>query len=254
MAVKVIKWPPVGAIGAEWTEIAPVQVSRSMTTGAERVSAFQRKRRMATISVPAIGKNMFDAGYMEMLKRFLEGIHLVRLHSYPINWHLDTTEKGIRRGNVYSDLGVTFIEVFGLQPDTLVARPADFIRLLISADPNTELSELPWANSEDPLVWENSGQPVTWYHGSGNLGISVQVTQPVFSDDTGRAVIPVFETVPDQNEIYLIFGASDTGAFRPISYPRSVQPASGNWSYDWEFREVFADEVGGFVEVDPWQL
>ena len=252
MTARVIKWPPVGAVGAEWTEVAPVQVSRSMTTGAERVSAFQRKRRMATISVPAIGKNMFDAGYMEMLKRFLEGIHLVRLHSYPINWHLDVVEKGIRRADVYTDLGVTYVVVYGLQPDTLVARPADFMRLMIAASPNSNQDELSWQNLEDPLVWQNSSDPVTWFHGSDDLGVSVQVTQPVFSDDSGRAVIPIFENVPDQTQIYIMFGASDTGVFRPISYPRSVQPVSGNWTYDWQFREVFEDEVGGFVEIDPW--
>jgi hypothetical protein len=94
--------------------------------------------------------------------------------------------------------------------------------------------------------------PLTWYSGYPDLGTTVQVTQPVRSDDSGRATVPVFETVADQTQIHLIFGASATGAFRPVSYPRAIQPQSGNWTYDWEFREVFADEVGGFVEVNPW--
>lgn len=252
MTVKVIKWPPVGAIGAEWTEVAPVQISRSMVTGAERVSAFQRKRRMVSISVPAIGENMYDAGYMEMLKRELEGIHLVRLESYPINWHLDFIEKGIRRGDVYTDLGKTYVIVYGLKPNSLVARPADFMRLFLSDPDGPEQNTLPWQNSNDPLTWQNNGQPLTWFYGADYAGTSVQVTAPVTSDEDGRAVIPIFETIPDQTQIYLKFGASDTGAFRPMQYPRSVQPVSGNWSYDWEFREVFSDEVGGFLEVDPW--
>ena len=30
--------------------------------------------------------------------------------------------------------------------------------------------------------------------------------------------------------------------------PRTMQTISGDWCYSWSFREVFADEVGGFVE------
>ncbi len=30
--------------------------------------------------------------------------------------------------------------------------------------------------------------------------------------------------------------------------PRTMQTISGDWSYSWSFRDVFADEVGGFVE------
>ena len=30
--------------------------------------------------------------------------------------------------------------------------------------------------------------------------------------------------------------------------PRTMQTISGDWCYSWSFRDVFADEVGGFVE------
>ena len=80
----------------------------------------------------------------------------------------------------------------------------------------------------------------------------MQVTRPAESDDMGRARVAVFESVADYTQVYLIFGARATGVFRPVSYPRAVQPSIGAWSYDWQFREVFADEVGGFQEVNPW--
>jgi hypothetical protein len=256
MTAKVIAWPPVGALGTEWTEIAPVQISRSMITGAERVSAFQRKRRLATISVPGIGRTTYDGGYMEMLKRFLAGTNLVRLHSYPVAWHLDRPERITARGNVFTHTGQTFVEVFGLKPGIQVCRPGDFITLLIPPSSTTQDSPLSWQNDQNPFEWltddSTNADLLTWFAGAPDFGTTVQVTQPVTSDDTGRAVVPVFETVAAQTQIYLVFGACATGAFRPISYPRAVQPNSGSWSYDWEFREVFADEVGGFLEVNPW--
>ncbi len=254
MPAKVVAWPPVGAVGVEWTEIAPVQVSRSMVTGAERVSAFQRKRRMATISVPGIGRSTYDGGYMEMLKRHLEGVHLVRLHSYPIAWHLDRPERVVARGDVYTDLGQTYVRVYGLKPDTQVCRPADFLTLFHPSGQDSMFDELSWQNGPDPLTWQTDGtDPMPWFYSTPYGGTTVQVTRPVVSSSSGVAEVPVFETVPDHTQVYLIFGTAATGAFRPVSYPRAVQPNTGNWSYDWQFREVFADEVGGFVEVNPWQ-
>jgi hypothetical protein len=256
MTAKVIMWPPVGAIGTEWTEVAPVQVSRSMVTGAERVSAIQRKRRMASLTVSGFGRTPYDAGYMEMLKRFLEGVHLVRLYSYPIAWHFDRPERAVRRGRVYNDNGRTYVEVFGVKPDSLVMRPADFLTLFLPSGDTTELQPLDWFNSLDPLDWQTDGttnaDPVTWFSGIPYNGTTVQATQPVRSDGSGRAIVPVFETIPNQTDIYLVFGSADTAAFRPVEYPRSRQPHLGNWEYEWEFREVFADEVGGFTEVNPW--
>lgn len=256
MTAKVIMWPPVGAIGTEWTEIAPVQVSRSMVTGAERVSAVQRKRRLASLTVAGFGRNTYDAGYMEMLKRYLEGVHLVRLHSYPIAWHFDRPERAIRRANVSNDNGQTYVTVYGTKPDSLVLRPADFLTLFLPSGQTTGLQPLDWFSGVNPVDWQTNNttnaNPVSWFSGQPYNGTRVQVTQPVYSDDTGLAVVPVFETVPSASNIYIVFGDSDTGVFRPVEYPRAKQPYLGNWEYEWEFREVFEDEVGGFTEVNPW--
>jgi hypothetical protein len=256
MTAKVIMWPPVGAIGTEWTEIAPVQVSRSMVTGAERVSAIQRKRRMASLTVAGFGRTPYDAGYMEMLKRFLEGVHLVRLYSYPVAWHFGRPERAIRRAKITSDLGQTYVTVYGVKPDSLVLRPADFLTLFLPNGQTTDLNGIDWFNGSNPVDWQTdnttNAEPVSWFSGHPYGGTRVQVTQPVRSDSTGRAVVPIFETIPDVNDLYIMFGDCDTGVFRPVEYPRARQPYLGNWEYEWEFREVFADEVGGFTEVNPW--
>lgn len=254
MSVNVIAWPPVGVIGAEWTEVAPVQVSRSILTGAERLSATQRIRRMVRLTVPAIGRDTMGAGYMEMLKRHLAGIHLVRLNSYPINWYLDSRQyeaaRSSRRLNWEDDdteidwtddtevilwfdgtilSGATTVvgsqpalTVTGLPPNTLVARPGEFVTVY----PNLT---------------------------SDTVSYTAQVTAPAYSNAEGEATILLFDALPTGGVWERVnIGTSQTAVFRPESYPRAVQPLSGNWSYEWSFREVFEDEVGTFNEINPW--
>ena len=255
MTALVYAWPPVGVVGAEWTEVAPVQVSRSMLTGAERVSAIQRKRRMARLSVPGVGRTMYDAGYMEMLKRYLAGVHLVRLHSYPINWYLDAQGDNefrqsrrvhwralddqplnwsagnqnlywfsgtILYGSSSTTNGRPTLTVSDLPPNTLVARPGEFVQVF-----GDILSDVPTH--------------------------TYQVVQPSMSNNSGVATVYVFEShTASFTGARISLGVCATGVFRPVEYPRSVQPLGGNWTYDWEMREVFEDEVGGFTEVNPW--
>ena len=242
MTVKVFAWPPVGVVGAEWSEDAPVQVSRSLITGAERISAAQRKRRVASLRVSALARNAMGAGYIEMLKRHLAGIHLVRLYSYPINWHIaaisdapgrvvagrDTQQwAGLDQqwyagatlaGTTGTEDGWPVITVSGFPPGAMVARPGEFLTAF-----------------------------------EGDTPHRMQITKPATSDASGAAVIRLFEALPSLTDVQVAMGSSDTGAFRPVSYPRSMQPTGADWTYDWEFREVFEDEVGTFDEVDPWR-
>lgn len=254
MSVNVYAWPPVAAVGSEWTEDSPVQMSRSMTTGAERTSIIQRKRRLVRLSIPGIGYNTYAAGYMEVLKRYLEGVHMVRLYSFPINWHFDTigdqatrqsapvlwttggvdleweigsgTELLWYSGTILSGTTGTsgafpIITVSGLPPNTLVARPGEFITAFEDGDDTT--------------------------------GTTVMISRPATSDGSGVAVIYLFEALPAGTAVRVNLGVQDTGVFNPYPYPRAVQPQSGNWTYEWSFREVFADEYdGGFVEINPW--
>ncbi|WP_353472321.1 hypothetical protein PVT71_13600 [Salipiger sp. H15] len=254
MSINVYAWPPVHAIGSEWTEVAPVQVSRSIITGAEYRSAAQRTRRFATIEARGIGKDMNGAGYMEVLKKYLAGIHAVQLHSYPINWWLaglgeeetraaalldwtagsaglDWTAGGtemiwfagaVLSGTTGTDAaGFPIITIDGLPANTPVARPGEFVTVF-GPDRLTEVAR-------------------------------VMIARPATSDGSGAAVVRLVSAPGSFTAARVNIGTSDTGVFRPVgSCPRAVQPLAGDWSYTWEFREVFADEVGGFVEIDPW--
>ncbi|WP_157982364.1 hypothetical protein, partial [Oceanicella sp. SM1341] len=101
MPTTVYAWPPVGVTGSEWTELAPVNVSRDIFTGDEMLSAAQRKRRLATLTVSALAAGRNGAGYMEMLKRLTAGGEaLVRLRSHPVNWHVDAALEEAARQSV----------------------------------------------------------------------------------------------------------------------------------------------------------
>lgn len=256
--VDVIAWPPVGVIGTEWTEDSPVQISRSGITGRERVSAFQRPRRLARLIVPGIGKDTMGGGYMEMLKRHLKGrVNCVRLHSYAVNWHFDS------RIN----------------------------------DPLRSLLPLNWTTGDDPLDWTAGGDPLYWFTGSVITGTSTtvggfpalsvsglppnmlvarpgefvtvypliadadesytsQITAPAYSDANGDAVLVLFDELPTGTGYgewaRVSIGVSESAVFRPVALPRAVQPQMGQWTYEWEFRQVFEEEVGTFTEVNPW--
>lgn len=249
MTADVIAFPPVGVVGSMWTVAAPVQRSRSLITGRRYVTRWGRERREAMVNISVLSKSRSGAGYSEMLIRHLDGgANLVRLSSYPINWHLDQgrlesvrsshplawTEQGfvldweesaqplywftgaLLTGVVSGDK----IGVSGLPPNTLICRPGDFVRAFVDL--------------------------------SDNDGLVAQAVTKVFSNEAGFASIPLFDTLPDGEYPRVNIGASDSRVFEAVEMPRSPQPLGQNWFYQWNFREVFADEVGGFNEVNPW--
>ncbi|WP_151720784.1 hypothetical protein [Gemmobacter serpentinus] len=255
MSINVFAWPPVGALGFEWTHGRPVARLRSMLTGRDQMQASQRKRRIATLQVSALGNGANGAGFCEILKDMLDGgIHAVRLRSSPINWHRHY-------------------------------RPA--VNTLNS-------TSLTWRTGSDPLAWQASGQPLRWYdgrmvtasgasspqgmwHGLTLSGLPVgtlvarpgdyirayemsdpavsqmaRVVRPATTDAAGAVTLRLDRAITISNA-RVNLAEQDEGAFRVEGgLPRAVQPLSGDWSYTWSFREVFADEVGGFVERDPW--
>ncbi|WP_306043564.1 hypothetical protein [Mameliella sp. MMSF_3510] len=245
----VYAWPPVGALGHEWTRVDPVDVSRSLITGADYRSAAQRSRRMATLVVSGIDNTEAGAGYMESLKRLLAGRHAVRLYSKPVNW--------------------------GGRGDNALRNKAP----------------LTWENSEGSVTWEDSEGSVTWEYrpltvtatGTDSLGFATvtisggpanyliarpgefltiysdpaqtaEIVTAAQTDGTGAATIRVFGSLASAIGAAVSIGTSDTGVFLPVGpYPRAVRPSAGDWSYTWNFRELFEDEVdGSFVEIDPW--
>ncbi|MDF3606131.1 hypothetical protein PE067_08320 [Paracoccus sp. DMF-8] len=257
MAINVYPWPPVGAVGAEWTEIAPVARLRSALTGRDQMQASQRKRRIATVVVSALANGRMGAGFCEMLKQLLEGgIHAVRLQSSPINWWLDEVDRsgaalngdplawrtggnplawqagaGPNRllfftGSVITGGVPSASGMWGLLPitnapaNTLVARPGDFIRIHNLAD--VSITEV------------------------------ARVVRPAVTDGSGAVTLRL-DRVPTISGGRVNLAGQDEGVFRVDgALPRAVQPVTGDWSYTWSFREVFADEVGGFTERSPW--
>ena len=249
MPTDVIAFPPVGAVGSMWTVAAPVQRSRSLITGRRHVSRWGRERREAMANVSALAKTRSGAGYSEMLIRHLDGgANLVRINSYPINWHLDQARlMGLRgsppikwttdgdplahttggqplnwfNGTVVSGVASgTQIAVSGLPPRTLIARPGDFVQAFDTVSDTT--------------------------------GPIAQATAEATTDDAGGAVIKLFEALPAATYPRVNIGVSESRVFEVEEMPRSPQPLGANWFYQWNFREVFADEVGGFTEVNPW--
>jgi hypothetical protein len=249
MTADVIAFPPVGVVGSMWTVAAPVQRSRSLITGRRYVTRWGRERREAMVNISVLSKSRSGAGYSEMLIRHLDGgANLVRLSSYPINWHLDQTMlAGIRESHplawtaegdplawesggalLYWFTGALLtgvasgneIEVSGLPPSTLVCRPGDFVRVFADLGDAT--------------------------------GPIAQATAEARSDAAGVAVIKLFDPLPAGSYPRVNIGASDSRVFEAVEMPRNPQPLGQNWFYQWNFREVFADEVGGFTEVNPW--
>lgn len=255
MSVTVYRWPPVAPKRWEWTLDDPVEESVSILTGAAYLSAAQRRRKLGTLEVSGRRDGM-GAGYMESLKELLRGgLNAVRLSSYPVNPHFDATrQRDLRqsgelgwqegsdgldwtasgaallwytgaylRGSTGTDAaGFPVITVSGLPVSTLVARPSEF--LTVFAD-------------EADLV-----------------GTTVRILTAARSDGSGVAVVRLHEDPGVFADCRVNLGTRQSAVFRPVQIPRAAQPAQGDWSYTWEFREIFEDEVGagGFVEVDPW--
>lgn len=257
MARDVYKWPPVDAIGTMWTVSQPINQSRSFFTGADYTSSAERKRHVAQVIVPGIGDlaSSMCAGYCEVLKDLLAGgQHFVRLQSMPVNWYFDQVDpwgkpnpipinwtktnnavawtksngpavwlsnEALSGTKGVSDEGWHTVTVTGVAPNALVARPAEYVR----------------------------GFALDGLSGTGTIA---KVLRPAYSDASGVAVIYLMSELADTYHVEL--NAKLDLVFRiDGDLPSAVQPVDGNWSYQWDFREVFSDEVeGGFNEVDPW--
>jgi len=256
MAINVYPWPPVGAIGSEWTHVQPKAVTRSMLTGREQMQASQRPRRLATVEVSALSAGRSGAGYCEMLKRYLQGgIHAIRMRSPSVNWHLDQIQRAallnstpmrwttppegigwisgnadllwfdglvVRGGPSLLDAGGAWhhLPLTGLPPNRLVARAGDYLRA---------------------HVIDNEG-----------LSQVAQVVTNCRSNADGEAVARIYSAITLADARVNLAGQDEAVFKVEGELPRAVQPVGSNWSYTWQLREVFADEVGGFLEINPW--
>ena len=236
----VYAWPPVAHVAAEWTVLDPIGRSRSMITGASYVSAAQRRRRLARLNISALSLDRNGAGYMEVLKRLLEGgTHLVRLNSTPINWHLDDEAENARRSRPMSWIvpnppfewgdGSAGISWWTGTVANGEARPGPAV--LVSGLPSGQLVARP-------------GEFVTMN------GDTAMVMRPAVSGAGGNALIRLLTPLSGSGPI--LIGSRETGVFEADDMPRAMQPLGDNWQYSWSFTEVFEDERGPFTEVNPW--
>lgn len=210
----------------------------------------------ALVRVPGLGgpEGDFNAGYCEVLKELLEGgENLVRLAAQPVNWYfnefkdasfrrtsallwktgitdLEWTTGGtellwmygeVLSGNTGTLDGIDFVTVTGLPASTLIAKPGEYVTGRLLSDP----------------------------HG---VGSTAMVLKPAYSNGAGTARIFLLSALAYDELIEI--NAKPSMVFQvPDDLPEAVQPLDGNWEYEWVFRQVFSDEVGGFNEVpDIW--
>jgi hypothetical protein len=248
MAGLVYAWPPVAAIGSEWTPVQPVDESFSGITNKRYASANQPERRATTVVAAALGRGNNGAGYMEMLKRLLQGgAHYVRLTSYPINWAIEARtdlqsqvltwldgatdmvwldgstdmiwlDGTVINSTLSTSKGLPALTLTGCPPSTLVVRPAEFLTVI---NPTTGATD------------------------------TVQSLAPAYSNSEGIATVRLYRAAAFAGRVNI--GTADTAVFRVVgALPRAVQPLSGQWSYTWSFEEVMPEDVGGFVENLTW--
>lgn len=257
----VYRFPRVGIQAFDWpAPVQPIAQSRSLLNGRRYITAVKRERRVCSLRVSGLART--GAGYMEVLKDYLRGgpggaINLVRITSIRnplleanvpdaqrrltvINWTQGDTDQPLnwQVGNGPSPLtwvtgtvlpatlvtdsaGFPAIQISGLPASKLVARVGEFVQGYqnLTTRETRRVARNAWSNASGVAV--------------------VRVTRPFTLTPSGGANL----------------AAEDEGVFEVVGeLPRAQQPAFRDFAYEWEFREVFADEVtGGFEEVDPWR-
>lgn len=262
MAIDVFPWPPVFSIANEWTVDQPIFRTRSLMTGRDVTQASQRERIVATITVSSLGGvNRSGAGHCEMLKRALRGgINAVRVRSFPINWWMDTycreqdpgmSETDLMEWRTPGDNGDDLLwRTPGDEGDDLLwlAGSSEFI-----ADPPVNF----WQNSQfrteglpPNVLVARAGDYVTFAPISGEPEQSGRLTRDVVTTGAGVGWLRVFPELTITGNSRVLFSDQEEAVFKVDgALPRAIQPVRGDWSYTWNLRQVFAEEVGGFNEI-----
>lgn len=215
MTIQVFPWPPVCTIGRSWAPVQPVAALRSALTGREQIQTSQRARRMVELDVPARYRSDDPAsGYMDMLAELLNGgVNAVRLSGWASAVRAGADVQFGRLGIALTATATTNAGFGAWRVDGLPPR----YPLLLAGDRFTV---------------------------GGTLWRSINLAT---ADDTGRAIIRVMGTPTGSGA--LLLGQKDSGVFRVADEMPASAPQVGAYTYSWQFREVFADEVGGFTEV-----
>lgn len=249
----VFAWPPVAVVGTEWAVVDPVSSSQSLITGADYISAAQRRRRVAVLNVQAAHGD--SGGYMKALERILRGgVHCVRLHSRPLNYGPGPVPDSLRQSwpLVWRTGGDPLAWRTGSDRrlswytggyDGAIAKAEEILETGSSGFGRARITGLP------PSVRiARAGEFVTVY---AQVNETRMLLRPVDTNSDGEATIWTDEPFSGGGRIN--FGTSETGIFRPIQIPRGVQPMWDAWEVSWSFRQVFPDEVrDDLEEIDPW--
>lgn len=239
----VYAWPPVGLTGWEITHQDPVSVSRGLFQGAPRTSSYLARRRLATAIVPFVGLEQANSGYVEMLKDYLAGVHLVRVECHSAIWH-------VARSNLQNALGewltggVGGTWLSGIVPGYWVTHAGYGTAGTVDGFPAITVTGLPASQ-----IVVRPHELVTLLDPGGNQ--SARAVRVARSDASGNAVIRLNAAMTGEGPVSI--GDTESIVFRPLSYPRAVQSVGGGGTYQWDFEEAFeAEHPGGWTEVDPW--
>jgi len=250
MTVDVIAWPPFQLTGWELADVIPQSRSVGLIEGRARTSSALRPRRVATANVSGIGTNLDGAGYVRMLnKQWAGSPNLTRVVCLSSLWHLSRAGQDLRNtimtwtdsgtdmlwtdngtsmvwgdgayalsGSPLTEGGYYGLTVSGLPPSQIIARPSELISVTDGATTET-----------------------------------AYVMRTETSDASGVATIRTDKATAFTLTGLVSIGHGENIVFEAQGVPRAVQGVNAAFGFQWDFREVFADEyAGGFVEVNPW--
>ena len=255
--VKVYEFPPVGISESEWTTVNPLHQSRSAFNSSRYSSAYERQRRIARMTASSLGTlDGAGAGYMEVLKRLLKtsddsSQNLVRLYSLPINFarmydgrswggsYLSWTTGGNPLGWTVGGNPLTWFTSTPVGLNTITVDGEFFGVQLTGLPPSVQNLFMP-------------GDFITFYADENDtVGQRLMVVRPSSSASNGTAWVR-FMASPPSDPYRIVLWDADVGVFEPVVVPRASQRPNSDWSYAWEFQEVFEDETDGFEYVNPW--
>lgn len=250
MSVNVYAWPPFQLTGWELAEHYPQSRSVGLIEGRPRTSSAQRGRRIATANVTGIGTNRAGAGYVRMLNRLWSGEpNLVRVECLSTLWYLSRAGQDLRNNVLaWTDDGSDL--VWTVPPEEMIWGDGEYA--LVGA-PVTEGGWFALGVSGLPPLRIIARPSELISVSNGEATETAYVMRVTKSDADGLAVIRTDKPAAFTLSGLVSIGHKESIVFEAQGVPRSVQGVTGTFGYQWDFREVFADEyAGGFAEVDPW--
>lgn len=233
----IIAFPPAAIVS--WTPGEERATMRSIyaRSGKRAVSGIGAARRVVDMTISALSRDRAGAGYLAELWRYADGgVGLVRLTLPPQNWHLDWLDLRARIGNSVTGAGPVFantvrlatpvtlpgypaaVEVTGLPPGIIVARPGDVLRIYDPAD-------------------------------GADLG-AARVLDLTRADMSGEAIVPLDVALPAG---VAAFADEESAVFEITNYSPGAQGIGSNWQISLSLREVLAAEIDSPTEVNPWR-